>query len=190
MTGLNADDEPTFKKKGGQNVIPDLDEDNYIPSPHLVEIPLVTNLPKHKKPDNIPILMLDLIDDDKSQSVTVSLAKSMCKEIDYKKEMEKIYTLPLVQPSQVNSPELLSPKQPQNPKKLKKINKKPSSTYTSPVHTARLNISSRTTNNINNITNHISHNTNNITTDNGHLNKITVQKQVFLPKIKNNINYI
>lgn len=42
------------------------------------------------KPDNIPNLMLDHIDDDRSISVAVSLAKSMCKEIDYKKEMEAI----------------------------------------------------------------------------------------------------
>lgn len=46
------------------------------------------------KPDIIPNLMLDLIDDDKStQSVAASLAKSMCKEIDYQKEMEILYTL-------------------------------------------------------------------------------------------------
>jgi hypothetical protein len=46
------------------------------------------------KPENIPNLMLDLIDDEKStQSVTASLAKSMCKEIDYQKEMEILYTL-------------------------------------------------------------------------------------------------
>jgi hypothetical protein len=46
------------------------------------------------KPENIPNLMLDLMDDEKStQSVTASLAKSMCKEIDYQKEMEILYTL-------------------------------------------------------------------------------------------------
>lgn len=42
------------------------------------------------KPDNIPNLVLDQIDEDRSVSVAVSLAKSMCKEIDYKKEMEAI----------------------------------------------------------------------------------------------------
>lgn len=42
------------------------------------------------KPDNIPNLALDQMDDDKSISVTVSLAKSMCKEINYKKEMEAL----------------------------------------------------------------------------------------------------
>jgi hypothetical protein len=41
------------------------------------------------KPDHIPNLALD-VDDDRSQSVAVSLAKSMCKEIDYQKEMEMI----------------------------------------------------------------------------------------------------
>lgn len=42
------------------------------------------------KPNIIPNLMLDHIDDDRSVSVSASLAKSMCKEIDYKKEMEDI----------------------------------------------------------------------------------------------------
>lgn len=41
---------------------------------------------KQVKPEIIP--MLDLLDDDKSQSVAASLAMSMCKEIDYQKEME------------------------------------------------------------------------------------------------------
>jgi hypothetical protein len=41
------------------------------------------------KPDHIPNLALDM-DDDRSQSVAVSLAKSMCKEIDYQKEMEML----------------------------------------------------------------------------------------------------
>lgn len=38
------------------------------------------------RPEIIP--MLDLMDDDKSQSVAASLAISMCKEIDYQKEMK------------------------------------------------------------------------------------------------------
>lgn len=42
------------------------------------------------KPQNIPNLALDLMDDDRSQSVAASLAKSMCKEIDYQQEMELI----------------------------------------------------------------------------------------------------
>jgi hypothetical protein len=45
------------------------------------------------KPDNIPNLCLDLMDDEKSQSVAASLAKSMCKEINYKNEMEMIYNV-------------------------------------------------------------------------------------------------
>ncbi len=45
---------------------------------------------KQTKPDNIPNLALD-IDDDKSVSVAASIAKSMCKEINYKNEMEMIY---------------------------------------------------------------------------------------------------
>ena len=43
------------------------------------------------KPDIIPNLVFDQFDDDRSLSVAVSLAKSMCKEIDYQKEMEAIY---------------------------------------------------------------------------------------------------
>ncbi len=41
---------------------------------------------KQVRPEGIP--MLDLMDDDKSQSMAASLAISMCKEIDYQKEME------------------------------------------------------------------------------------------------------
>ncbi|CAF0846413.1 unnamed protein product [Brachionus calyciflorus] len=43
------------------------------------------------KPDIIPNLILDQLDDDRSLSVAVSLAKSMCKEIDYQKEMEALF---------------------------------------------------------------------------------------------------
>ena len=84
-----------------------------------------------KKPDNIPNLMLDMMDDDKSQSVTVSLAKSMCKEIDYHKEMETLYTLESKE--QVLDPIILKPEVPVT-KKLNKLNLKPSSHYNTPIH--------------------------------------------------------
>lgn len=49
-----------------------------------------TQRAKQIKPSFIPNLMLDNNDDDKSISVAASLAKSMCKEIDYKQEMENL----------------------------------------------------------------------------------------------------
>ena len=80
-----------------------------------------------KKPDNIPNLMLDLMDDDKStQSVAASLAKSMCKEIDYQKEMEIIYTID--NKEQDNQTTLTIPK------KLNKLNFKSSA----PIHLNKL----------------------------------------------------
>jgi len=84
-----------------------------------------------KKPDNIPNLMLDLMDDDKSQSVAASLAKSMCKEIDYHKEMETLYTLDSKE--QVLEP-IVSKSELTVTKKLNKLNFKPSSHYNSPIH--------------------------------------------------------
>ena len=106
------------------------------PSNHIVEFnemnPMITithasNSVRQVKPEIIPNLMLDLMDDDKSQSVAASLAISMCKEIDYQKEMEVIYELQKQQQQQEQQPQIdeiiklpqKSPKKP--PIKLKAL---------------------------------------------------------------------
>ena len=71
------------------NKIPnEYEEDSIIAMSNFKAQSVRTEQKKQVKPSNIP--MLDLIDDDKSQSVAASLAISMCKEIDYQKEMEVI----------------------------------------------------------------------------------------------------
>lgn len=65
------------------------DEDSIIPISNFKAQSVRVEQKKQVKPENIP--MLDLMDDDKSQSVAASLAISMCKEIDYQKEMEVGY---------------------------------------------------------------------------------------------------
>ena len=90
---LSADEDNTlnntFNKQKNLNNVAHEDEESY----NLNEIiNSCTNRTQQQiKPDHIPNLCLDLIEDDKSQSVAASLAKSMCKEINYKKEMEMIY---------------------------------------------------------------------------------------------------
>lgn len=99
LSGLNSDDDDVKKEKVATKEHPatinvenpkENDDDNFILSVNASKRNSSSATIRQVKPDNIPNLALDQFDDDRSQSVTVSLAKSMCKEIDYKKEMEAI----------------------------------------------------------------------------------------------------
>lgn len=100
LSGLNSDDDDVKKEKVATKEQPatinnvenpkENDDDNFILSVNASKRNSSSATIRQVKPDNIPNLALDQFDDDRSQSVTVSLAKSMCKEIDYKKEMEAI----------------------------------------------------------------------------------------------------
>lgn len=88
LSGIHSDDDD-YETKNHQNYqIPDQEDDHFILTTS--KRTSASSSMRQIKPDNIPNLALDVFDDDKSQSVTVSLAKSMCKEINYKKEMEAI----------------------------------------------------------------------------------------------------
>ena len=106
----------------------------FVPSSHHIDefnemnpmITVTSNSVRQVKPEIIPNLMLDLMDDDKSQSVAASLAISMCKEIDYQKEMEVIYELQKQQQQQqpqideiIKLPQKSPPKAPIKLKALK-----------------------------------------------------------------------
>lgn len=122
LSGLRSDDEEDFIKKKVEEEKKenedDDNEDNFI----ITTSRNPSSSRRQIKPDNIPNLALDLFDDDKSQSVTVSLAKSMCNEINYKKEMEAIISKDnLPQPSQLNkSINKLKPINIESYRKLKK----------------------------------------------------------------------
>ena len=90
LDDLSDDDEDRAAKNVNKNLIPkikvehDHEEDDIMIMPNQSQF-------KQVKPSYIPNLMLcDPNDDDKSVSVAASLAVSMCNEIDYQKEMEKI----------------------------------------------------------------------------------------------------
>ncbi|RNA37189.1 hypothetical protein BpHYR1_036639 [Brachionus plicatilis] len=85
LSQLNTSDEEDNVKFDYEECVKDV---NQIPNP--LESSFSSSSRQQIKPDIIPNLMLDHIDEDHSVSVAVSLAKSMCKEIDYKQEMEAI----------------------------------------------------------------------------------------------------
>ena len=140
-----------------------------------------TSRQQYPKPDNIPNLMLDLMDDDKSQSVAASLAKSLCKEIDYKQEMEMIYKKNVetsLDDNESNNTKL-------NRKKVNTINN--SNNNYSPhanatIHHFGLNVTN-TTNSNHATTSSNNNNNNNFNFNNNvHLTKNAFNnKQVFLP---------
>ncbi len=137
-----------------------------------------TSRQQYPKPDNIPNLMLDLMDDDKSQSVAASLAKSLCKEIDYKQEMEMIYKKNVETSLDDNESNITK----LNRKKVNTINN--SNNNYSPhvnatIHHFGLNVTNTTnSNHANTSTNNNNFNyTNNVHTTKNALNN----KQVFLP---------
>lgn len=84
---LSADEDTQIEQKNKLQFQNDeIDEDSVV---HISNFKAESSRKPQKKqvkPEIIP--MLDLLDDDKSQSVAASLAISMCKEIDYQKEME------------------------------------------------------------------------------------------------------